>query len=189
MVFAQATSLGERMTGMAHRLRGQQHSLSRQIVLPMIALVILTALAVGIPAILLLQNQLDQQAQAISQQGSQTTHILITNKLNDLSYLAVLTAQRPTLGRLIRENDLDELEPYLETFRQGAGLDAVMLCRDSREVVLQAGDDLSSQACRLESASRVVLFDSVFSQGWLLADQPVSLRIGRDRRAGRGQAG
>jgi PAS domain S-box-containing protein len=177
MVFAQATSLGERRTGMAHRLRGQQHSLSRQIVLPMIALVILTALAVGIPAILLLQNQLEQQAQAISQQGSQTTHILITNKLNDLSYLAVLTAQRPTLGRLIRENDLDELGPYLETFRQGAGLDAVMLCRDSREVVLQAGDDLSSQACRLESASRVVLFDSVFSQGWLLADQPVPFEL------------
>jgi PAS domain S-box-containing protein len=160
---------------MAHRLRGKQHSLSRQIVLPMIALVILTALAVGIPAILLLQNQLEQQAQAISQQGSQTTHILITNKLNDLSYLAVLTAQRPTLHRLIRENDLGELEPYLETFRQGAGLDAVLLCRDSSDVILQAGQALSSQACQLQPASREVMLDSFFSQGWLLVDQPVPL--------------
>jgi PAS domain S-box-containing protein len=162
---------------MAHRLRQKQYSLSHQIVLPLVALVILTALAVGISAIFLLQNQLQKLAQALTEQGSQTTHILISNELDELSYLAVLTAQRPTLQRLIRENDPLELAPYLETFRQGATLDTVLLCNGMDEVIIQSGEVISSQICQLQSSSQQVIFDSLSSSGWLLASQTVPLEL------------
>jgi two-component system sensor histidine kinase ResE len=162
---------------MAHRLRGKQYSLSRQIVLPLVGLVILAALAVGIPALLLLQDQVEQQAQALTSQGSQTTHILISNKLNNLAYLAVLTAQRPTLQRLTRENEMVELASYLETFRQGAGLDAVLLCKDAREVLVQSGEAISSQACQLPPASQDILYDPSTGQGWLLAAQTIPIDL------------
>ena len=162
---------------MTHPRRDKQFSLSRQIVLPMIALVILTALAVGIPAILVLQDQLEGQAQILSEQGNQTTHILITNRLNDLSYLAVLTTQRPTLHRLILEDDLEQLSPYLETLRQGAGLDAVLICQDSTQLILQVGIGLPPDACQGETPSENVFFDLSNRQGWLLASQTIPFEL------------
>jgi PAS domain S-box-containing protein len=139
----------------------------------MLALVILTAFAVGLPAILVVNEQLEHQARARVEQGLQTTHILITNKINDLSYLAVLTAQRPTLGRLISENDLVELDQYLEIFRQGASLDAVLLCDGSSQVIWQVGESISNQACRVDDAA-IIAEEGPEYQGWMLASQSFS---------------
>lgn len=162
---------------MAHLLREKQNSLARQILLPLLVLVILTALAVGIPAILVFQDQIEHQAQILSEQGSQTTQILITNQLNDLSYLAVLTAQRPTLHRLILENDLDQLPSYLDTLRQGAGLGAILLCQDSTQPILQVGMGLPDQICQGSKPSQEIIFDSSNQQGWLLAIQPIPFEM------------
>ncbi len=152
-----------------HRSRQKQHSLLRQIVLPMLALVVLTALAVGVPAIQFVNNQLDQQARARINQGTQTTHILISNKLNNLSYLAVLTAQRPTLQRLVRERNLSELDEYLEIFRLGAGLDTVQVCQGSSEVLSQVGDRLILETCLVD---QVGLLGEDHS-GWMLSSQEI----------------
>jgi two-component system, OmpR family, sensor histidine kinase ResE len=155
---------------MTQRFRHKQYSLLRQIVLPMLALVILTALAVGLPAILVVNDQLGKQARARLEQGYQTTHILISNKLNDLSYLALLTAQRPTLQRLVLENDLVELDEYLEIFRQGASLDAVLLCDGSSHLIWQVGEFISNQACQVDDAAIIGEEGSEY-QGWMLASQ------------------
>jgi PAS domain S-box-containing protein len=154
---------------MSHRLRQKQYSLLRQIVLPMLALVILTTLAVGIPAIQVVNNQLAQQAQARVEQGTQTTHILIAHKLNDLSYLAILTAQRPTLQRLVRENTLAELGDYLEIFRLGAGLDAVMVCRSPNDIVYQAGERFPIHTCQWDQGGLTFADNS----GWMLSSRPL----------------
>jgi PAS domain S-box-containing protein len=153
-----------------HRFHRKQHSLLRQIVLPMVALVILTAFAVGLPAIMVVNEQLDHQARARVEQGLQTTHTLITNKLNDLSYLAVLTAQRPTLQRLVSENDLVELPEYLEIFRQGASLDAVLLCDGSSQVIWQVGESISKQACQVQNTA-IIGEEGPEYQGWMMASQ------------------
>jgi PAS domain S-box-containing protein len=155
---------------MTQRFRQKQYSLLRQIVLPMLALVILTALAVGLPAILVVNDQLGKQARARLEQGYQTTHILISNKLNDLSYLAILTAQRPTLQRLVLENDLAELDEYLEIFRQGASLDAVLLCDGSSHLIWQVGESISNQACQVDNAA-IIGEEGPEYQGWMLASQ------------------
>jgi two-component system, OmpR family, sensor histidine kinase ResE len=155
---------------MTQRFRHKQYSLLRQIVLPMLALVILTALAVGLPAILVVNDQLGKQARARLEQGYQTTHILISNKLNDLSYLALLTAQRPTLQRLVLENDLVELDEYLEIFRQGASLDAVLLCDGSSHLIWQVGEFISNQACQVDDAA-IIGEEGPEYQGWMLASQ------------------
>jgi PAS domain S-box-containing protein len=155
---------------MTQRFRQKQYSLLRQIVLPMLALVILTALAVGLPAILVVNDQLGKQARARLEQGHQTTHILISNKLNDLSYLAILTAQRPTLQRLVLENDLAELDEYLEIFRQGASLDAVLLCDGSSHLIWQVGESISNQACQVDNAA-IIGEEGPEYQGWMLASQ------------------
>jgi PAS domain S-box-containing protein len=154
---------------MAHRFRQKQHSLLLQIVLPMLALVILTALAVGVPALQFINNQLEQQAQARVEQGTQTTHILIRNKINDLSYLAVLTAQRPTLQRLVQENNLNELDEYLEVFRLGASLDAVLVCKGQNTVISQVGERLSLRSCRVDQVGLISEGDS----GWMLASHAI----------------
>jgi PAS domain S-box-containing protein len=160
---------GTRRPEMSHHFRQKQLSLLRQIVLPMLALVILTALSVGVPALQMVNNQLKQQAQERVEQGSYTTHILITNKLNDLSYLAVLTAQRPTLQRLVSGNYLDELSEYLEIFRLGAGLDTVLLCMGTNEVISHAGDRDSLQTCQLGQGG--IIIDN--GTGWMLASQAI----------------
>ena len=153
---------------MTHRIRQKQHSLLRQIVFPMLTLVILAALAVGLPAIQMVNKQLEQQARARIDQGTQTTHILITNKLNDLSYLAVLTAQRPTLQRLVIDNNLVDLGEYLEIFRLGASLDAVQVCQGS-EVISEVGEKLPSSSCQVNQVG----LTGADNAGWLLASQPV----------------
>jgi PAS domain S-box-containing protein len=152
---------------MIQRFRQKQHSLLSQILLPMLVLVILTTLAVGIPAIQVVNNQLEEQARARVHQGTQTTHILIANKLNDLSYLAILTAQRPTLQRLVGENNLVELRKYLEIFRLGAGLDTVLVCMGVNETITQVGENLSLETCEIEE-SGITASDNT---GWMLASQ------------------
>ena len=77
-------------------------SLAAQMMLALAALALLSALAVGLPAIWLVRNQLQSQAWAQVQQGLQASRALYDAQQNELAGLATLTAQRPTLAALLR---------------------------------------------------------------------------------------
>ena len=89
-------------------------SLSAQMILSSIALVLLMAAAAGLPAIWLIRGQFDRQAWAQVNQGSRAAQALYEAKQSELAGLATLTAQRPTLQDLLAQGDQAALNAYLD---------------------------------------------------------------------------
>ncbi len=153
-----------------------RHSLAAQLMLSLAALALLSALAVGLPAIWLVRSQLQSQAWAQVQQGLQASRALYDAQQNELAGLATLTAQRPTLAALLREGDADALLAYLDTLRQGADLDLIAVCGAAGEPLAQvapANADLLPSLCDLPVGSHVLTTQpsGVLPQVWLAAAQ------------------
>ena len=108
------------------------HSLPAQVILSFVALVLLTALAVGLPAIWLIHDQLERQAWAQVEQGRLATRALYQARQAGVKDLATLLAQRPTLGELLLKGKAGALSAYLQSLQVGAGLDMVLFMRDQR---------------------------------------------------------
>jgi PAS domain S-box-containing protein len=144
-------------------------------ILSLIGLVLLTAAAAGLPAIWLIQGQLDRQAWAQVEQGSRAAQALYTAQQSELISLATLTAQRPTLGNLLSEGDPVSTEAYLRTLQMGAGLDLVLICGSDQQVEAQAGKIISHELC---AVGPLMGFYSISAEGapqvWFLAEQPIA---------------
>ncbi len=144
-------------------------SLPARLVLGFVALVIITALAVGIPAILILRAQLDVQAQSQITQGQRSTQALLAAQQKDLTNLALLTAQRPTLRQLMGDSS-DTLTPYLETLRTGADLTLIALCAPDGTLTASAGS-LAPDLCTTPETTRFQ--PAPDTTLWLLASHPL----------------
>jgi C4-dicarboxylate-specific signal transduction histidine kinase len=107
------------------------NSLPVQMILSFMGLVLLMAAAAGAPAIWLLNRQLEQQAWAQVEQGNRATRALYTATQKEIENLATLTAQRPTLHRLLAQGERSALISYLQTLKNGAGLDLIRVCDES----------------------------------------------------------
>jgi len=118
--------------------------LSVRLVMGFLVLVLLTALAVGLPAIWLIRDQIDHQISSQIEQGERTAVSLYEKSALELQNYAILTAQRPTLTSLLQKNDLSALTSYLEILQQGTNLDLINVCRSSR---LLAGTRPDVPAC------------------------------------------
>ena len=92
-----------------------RYSLVVQIVLSFMALILLTATAVGVPAVLLIRNQVERQTWARVNQGSHATEALYAAWQRRIADLAFLTSQRPTLIQLLSQEQGDALTNYLLT--------------------------------------------------------------------------
>jgi signal transduction histidine kinase len=150
-------------------------NLQFQVVILLIALVILSSLAVGLPAIWLLRDQLTQHAWDLVSQGNQTAQAQLSARQSELENLAGLTAQRPTLLSLIEQGKWEELAAYLEVFRAGAGLDLVMVCDQAGVSLAQAGQSAPEQVCQVPTTSHVFYSASGPSpHGLLLASQSIT---------------
>jgi signal transduction histidine kinase len=137
------------------RLKPNFHSLAIQMILSFMTLVLLAAVAAGLPAIWLICEQLERQAWAQVAQGSRTAQALYAAKQNEITDLAILTAQRPTLHKLLTQEDPGALSAYLRTFQVGAGLDLVLLCDSEGRVIAQA-EDLISDIVGAESQNQAL---------------------------------
>lgn len=170
-------------TTVTNRLKPDLRSLSVQIILNSVALVLLTAAAAGLPAIWLIRDQLERQAWAQVEQGSRAAQTLYAAKQSEIANLAILTAQRPTLGNLLAQRERAVLSAYLRTLQAGAGLDLVLVCDFEQQLAAQAGEAIS-EAPRTESRDEglcmigtptgfdVIPVGSVF-RVWLLAAHPI----------------
>ena len=164
----------------------QRHSLAAQLMVSLAALALLSALAVGLPAIWLVRNQLDSQAWSQVQQGVQASQALYDAQLRDLTSLASLTAERPSLAALLRlavdtpGETGDSLLAYLDTLRDGAALDLLVICGQDGATLAQvddaAGAAVAPPLCTLSPGSAVLTTRS--SEGspqiWLAATQPLA---------------
>jgi PAS domain S-box-containing protein len=137
------------------------------------SVILVASLMVGILAIWVLRDQLEQSAWSQVVQGRLVLLSLMKARASETQSLAVLTAQRPKLNELIESGDLPTLENYLETLRSGAGLNLILVCDPSP--LASAGD--YPPAASFCAAGKVAGVQA-FTQGgaaeiWMLGSQPL----------------
>src|SRR6266536_212198 len=79
------------------------------------------------------------------------TQIKITSEQSNLESLSLLVSQRPTLIRLLQEQNFSALGDYLNTLRDGANLDFVLVCSDGKDVT-ESNQNISLAAFCLEKS-------------------------------------
>jgi signal transduction histidine kinase len=106
-------------------------------------------IAIGVPVILLISEQSSSHAQLLLDQAVVASRAFLAREQADLQSLALLISQRPTLIEILNEDDFSSLEGYLDTLREGANVDLVLLCANGNEIT--AIDDDPAALCQLES--------------------------------------
>lgn len=119
---------------------------STRVIGTLIIVVLLTALTVGLPAIWILESQLDHQARAQVEQGQRVAAALYSAKVQEIQNLALLTAQRPTLKELITEDRSDVLA-YLRTLEESTGLSCIVVCDSSDGIFVSTDESLPGDIC------------------------------------------
>jgi PAS domain S-box-containing protein len=157
-----------------NRLGIDLHSLSAQMIAGFVALVLLTAVAAGLPAIWLIHDQLTRQAWAQVEQGRRAAQALYEAKKSELEDLATLTSQRPTLRALLATEDQAALTTYLRTLQAGAGLDLALVCDLEQRPIVQTEELLAATLCASDAQSGFhVVGGNLAPQVWLLAAHPI----------------
>ena len=109
--------------------------LSTQMIFSVLGIVILVTGTVGVSAILVIRQQLNQQAWALTYQGNRMMEILLDSRQSELNNLAILMASRPTLAHLMDAGEPEAMLDYLEIFRADVDLDVVVVCSTDGEVL------------------------------------------------------
>ena len=151
------------------------YSLSAQMILGFVALALLTAAAAGLPAIWLIRDQLERQAWAQVEQGSRAAQALYAARRSEITGLATLTAQRPTLRQLLMQGEQATLAAYLRTLQAGAGIDLVLVCDLEHRLAGQTGQAVSEALCTAGTPSGFYVVSAGQTyRAWLLAAHPIS---------------
>ena len=140
-------------------------SLATRLVIVVVVLIFLTTLSAGVPAFLLTRSQLEQQAWQRVDATARGTESLYDAAERRVVDLAALLAERPTLRRLIQDEDIDAIEPYLRAFQEQSGLDLIALC-DRATVVVATVPDIDE--CPIDARTGVAQGDVR-----LMGDRPV----------------
>lgn len=113
-------------------------SLPTRLIVSFVAVIVLATLVVGVPALRLIEEALARQVDARLVQGSSATEALYAAHLREMQALVTLSAERPTLQRLLEAQDAAALPAYLETIRETAGLDGLGVVDASGTLLAQA---------------------------------------------------
>lgn len=146
-------------------------------IIAFITIVVLTSVTVGVPAIWLLQKQLDRQAWAQVEQGQRATIALYTSQTREVLNLANLTAQRPTLQELLEQNDIVALTNYLVILQHGIGIDKILICDSSDQLVATTDPNIPTSICHTWKTGNYH-YDPSFPQVCLTAHQSIGNSAG-----------
>jgi len=146
-------------------------------IIAFITIVVLTSATVGVPAIWLLQNQLDRQAWAQVEQGQRATISLYTSQTKEVLSLAILTAQRPTLQELLEQNDIAALTNYLVTLQHSAGIDKILICDSNDQLVATTDPKIPTSVCHTWKTG-IYQYDPSIPQVCLTAHQSIENSAG-----------
>jgi two-component system, OmpR family, sensor histidine kinase ResE len=130
-----------------HRL----HRLGSQLTFTFLIGFLGIGVAIGLPVILLISQQSSSHAQRLLDQAVVASRAFLEQEKADLQSLALLISQRPTLIRFLNEQDFASLEGYLETLREGANVDLILICSGRNEVT--GSSQGSTEFCQLDSES------------------------------------
>ncbi|MBW6465331.1 MAG: HAMP domain-containing protein [Brevefilum sp.] len=137
-----------------------------QLILIFVIFTLVTVIGLGIPITIFLTRQVESQMQALLDQANQTTLVLYENKNAQLDILAELIIERPTLNRLVleEEDDPQALDVYLDEFLDNTLADIIVVCDASRSIAT-VGEGAVSELC---AHSRWNAFTSIGDEVWLL---------------------
>jgi PAS domain S-box-containing protein len=145
-------------------------SLATHILAGFTAVILLTALAIGIPAIWLVRNQLEMRTFAQVVQGIRAAEALVDARQAEIQGLALLTSQRPTLQAMLENPQTGELDAYLDQLRRGAGVNALVVCSPASSPAGSAGTQTPGQFCPPpEQAGIYTLAGENDPRAWALA--------------------
>jgi signal transduction histidine kinase len=153
------------------------HSFVTQLIVTFIALIFVTAMAVGLPAYWIVANELEQQAWARLEDARRSTLVSLDAEQARLASVTLLAAQRPSLQQLLQAGDAAALSDYLQTFRSSLALDLLAVYDASGDLLASSGQ-LALQTMPL---SEIAVGFHTISDGTLVlvANQPV-----QDNRSG-----
>jgi len=115
-------------------------SLSFRFLLAFVAIIVITTLAAGVPAYLLIRSELENQAWIRVSDGGRVTTALLKTEKTRLENLAALLVQRPTLKELALQRDTDALNQYLQAFQESVALDILVLSDESGQVLAKGAE-------------------------------------------------
>jgi len=131
-------------------------SFTARLTLAYIVAILLTTLAAGVPAYLLVSSQLDAQARAQLTAGERAIRALVESTAESQTYLARLISQRPTLWRLASSGDLPGLEGYLAALLESSELDALAVVDLQGRVLAGRAPGISSAGQLAGTSPRVL---------------------------------
>ena len=108
-------------------------------------------ISIGVPVIQLISQQSSSHAQRLLDQAVVASRAFMEQEEADLQSLALLISQRPTLIQLLREEDFTSLPGYLNTLREGANVDFVLVCSGENEIIEMESD--LTELCKANSQS------------------------------------
>jgi PAS domain S-box-containing protein len=149
-------------------------SLSAQMMISSVLLVILTAVITSVPALWIIRKQFDNQAWAQIEQGYNAAQALYKATEQRLASFATLTAQSPALAELIKSQDIAALEAYLRTIQETEKFDLLAICTSAAEPVVSTASRPPSGLCTgLETGSAYLVSGQTLPQAWLVASEPI----------------
>jgi PAS domain S-box-containing protein len=147
--------------------------LTARLIVAIVAVILATTVAAGLPAYWLIRTELEEQAWARLADGRQTTMALLSAEQARLDDAATLTSQRPTLQKLLREKDVQGLSEYLTTYQASTDLDLIIVSETAGQPLVNIGSPSSGFNVPLSKKAAFYLATGVEPQLILLASQPV----------------
>jgi two-component system, OmpR family, sensor histidine kinase ResE len=134
--------------------------LRSQLILTFLAGFLGIGIAIGLPVILLISRQASSQAQLLLDQSVVASKAFLASEQSNLQSLALLVSQRPTLLRLLEGQSFTSLEEYLNTLRDGANLDILLVCSNGEDITGSEQHLSIAELCRAESDSGYIAVNS-----------------------------
>lgn len=156
------------------RLRFNPRNLSTRLIASLVALVILTAVITGAPALWIIRKQFESQAWAQIEQGYNTAQSLYRATEQRLAGFTSLVALRPALAELIQTGETNAIEDYLRAMQEAENLDLVAICADNPEPIAVTRNQCPKEVCAQAEMGRTYLVSGeTLPQIWLLSSAPV----------------
>lgn len=113
-----------------HRLR----RLRSQLTFTFLAGFLGIGIAIGLPVIILINRQASSQAQLLLDQAVVASGAFLQREASDLQSLALLISQRPTLTRILNQQNFDSLQGYITTLRESSNVNVILICSGESEI-------------------------------------------------------
>jgi PAS domain S-box-containing protein len=142
------------------QLRQLRANLVARLIVASAAIVLLSLLAANAAALLILRDEFDRHTESSLQQGQRAALLVLTERANALDALVMVLSQRPTLQRLLAEQEIAALTRFLEDFRAQSEIDWIAICRQAAPLLATADAPHAAALCDPATATGYQLVGS-----------------------------